>query len=576
MDHIVDMLVGSGLSGLAAKIKHITKEDAMKDYEKLRETKCSAINQKSSVGNNAMNYFFFSKRLKTKIRNTTFSEFIHSNEWKRPYRLKFIKKVMAQGLPLIKAQYAAFTLYVGSVAAFKPLIARALFCKYNPTTILDPSAGWGGRCLGAMSLDKNYIGFDTNTNLKKPYEEMIDFYPTKSRVSIHFEDSSKADFSKYDYDMVFTSPPYYKTTRPTEAYEEMPEYKNRDDFNERFFFPMVRNSYKHLKTGGTYSLNIPIDMYDDIKKILGKYDQRFQLQIAKRGKREKRFGGEYKEYIYIWKKTGQLKGGKAISDTNTLTPVQKVEDVFVKRDDMFEYNHQKGGKVRSALYLMKKHKADGYTTAGNRNSPQINIVSSIGKQLHKPVIGFTSTGELGPEVKQAQSKGATIKQVKPGYENVIAARAREAAESKGYFYIPFGMDTEEVHHLVSNQVKNVPKQVKRIVVPLGSGSTFIGIIKGVKEYRPDIKVVGVRVGANPMRKLKKYVPDWKKYAQIVRAKGAYSDPVPDDKAKIGDIALDPFYEAKALPFLKSGDLLWIVGVRETRGEGGNCKWFINE
>jgi hypothetical protein len=353
-------------------------------------------------------------------------------------------------------------------------------------------------------------------------------------------------------------------TKPTEEYRNMPTYTTREEFNDNFLFPVITNAYKHLMPGGHFALNVPQDMYADVRKVLGAAGKKYPLAI------KSRYSGQapvYKEYIYVWKKTGSgLKGG-GDDILMKLTPIEKVGDNWAKRDDLFEYKGQRGGKVRSALYLMRKHSSPGYTTAGNRNSPQINIVSAIAKSMGKPIIGFTATGELGPEVEAAKMKGADIQQVRPGYESVVAARAKTAAEKKGYYYVPFGMDTDEVHHLVANQVRNVPKEVKRIIVPLGSASSFIGILKGVEEHRPDLKVVGVRVGANPARKLKKYFPDWRKYGSIVNAKTEYSDPVPVDKAYLGSIPLDPFYEAKVLPFVKKGDLVWIVGHREIRGSG---------
>ena len=77
-------------------------------------------------------------------------------------------------------------------------------------------------------------------------------------------DSSKVDYSKYDYDMVFTSPPYYML----EKYENMPQYESNEDFNEKFLYPVIKNSYKYLKPNGHYILNIPISMYDDLKKSI--------------------------------------------------------------------------------------------------------------------------------------------------------------------------------------------------------------------------------------------------------------------------------------------------------------------
>lgn len=246
---------------------------------------------------------------------------------------------------------------------------------------------------------------------------------------------------------------------------------------------------------------------------------------------------------------------------NVLTPVERKGDYYLKRDDLFEYANQRGGKVRAALYLISKDKVTGITTAGNRNSPQINIVSSIGLKMNIPVVAFTSTGVLGDEVKLAQNKGAQIEQVSPGYETVINARAREYAIKNGYLYVPFGMDSPEVHPLVAEQVQNIPNVVKRIVVPVGSASSLIGIIKGVQKYKPHITVLGIIVGANPLRKLKKYVPNWENTAKLVTSKYKYHEPAKE--TKIYDINLDPYYEAKALPFLNKHDLLWIVGVRET-------------
>jgi hypothetical protein len=304
-DTLIELVAGAGLTGLAEQLRTITKEDAMSDYEKLRATPCTSIKQSGLAGNKAMDYFFFKHRLRTKTaRGISFPEWLETPEYKKPYYQRFIEKSMAAGNSLLKAKYAAFRLYSGSgaISAFKPIVARALYCKYKPTTILDFSAGWGGRCLAAMSLDMNYIGFDTNKTLRSAYNGMKKMYPTEGKIQINFKDSSKVDYSRYEYDMVFTSPPYFKKTVPTERYENMPEYADREDFNKRFLFPVIEKTYRHLKNGGTYALNIPIDMYEDVKTVLGAASTKLPLALASRGKSEKRLGGGYKEFIYVWKK----------------------------------------------------------------------------------------------------------------------------------------------------------------------------------------------------------------------------------------------------------------------------------
>ena len=270
-----------------------------------------------------MDRFFFEKRLATADKKgDTFLSFVnrkghlHSPSAKRLYQYN-----IDHGKSPTTAKYDVFRLYHGSINAFKPLWAKELYCKFKPKTVLDFSAGWGGRMLGAMATNTNYIGFDTNTDLRKAYAEMIKTYPHDCKVAIHFQDSSKVDYSRYTYDMVFTSPPYFQKTKPTEAYRNMPHYVDREDFNKRFFFPVVEKTWKHLQTGGHYCLNIPMDMYEDVKEVLGACDSKIPLAIQARfSAKEHAQHKQYKEFIYIWNKGA--KGG--LSTTNAPSELLKL------------------------------------------------------------------------------------------------------------------------------------------------------------------------------------------------------------------------------------------------------------
>jgi len=303
-------LIGAGLHEVAQKIRPLTLEQAKDDYENLKKQKPGS-NLMGRIGNRATDYFFFEKRLDTGSKrgnNESFPQFLKRHGWNDATSYKRLYKMgIDEGRNSEQAAYSVFSLYWGAISSFKPIVARAVYDKFKPHTILDFSAGWGGRALAAMSLDINYIGFDTNTDLKKPYAEMIKAFPHDSKVEIHFQDSSKVDYSKYKYDMVFTSPPYYIKTKPTEAYKNMPHYKDRDEFNDKFLFPVVRNTYNNLQSGGTYALNVPMDMYDDLLPVLGKASSKILLPKVKRaGSGE----GGYKEYIYFWKKGAKkLEGG---------------------------------------------------------------------------------------------------------------------------------------------------------------------------------------------------------------------------------------------------------------------------
>ena len=61
--------------------------------------------------------------------------------------------------------YECFRINLGSVVMFKSTTAKYLYQKYNAESVLDPTAGWGGRMLGAWALGIDYTGIDTNINL---------------------------------------------------------------------------------------------------------------------------------------------------------------------------------------------------------------------------------------------------------------------------------------------------------------------------------------------------------------------------------------------------------------------------
>lgn len=243
------------------------------------------------------------------------------------------------------------------------------------------------------------------------------------------------------------------------------------------------------------------------------------------------------------------------------TPVERYGAIRVKRDDLYTYAGINGGKVRTCRTLAEG--AKGLVTAGSRMSPQCNIVASVAKEMGLPAIVHTPTGELGPEVINAQAKGATVVQHRPGYNSVIIKRARDCAEDMGYTEIPFGMECQAAVDATAEQVANLPfDDFDRIVMPVGSGMSLAGVLWGLKHYAPrEIPILGVSVGASAEKRLDKYAPkDWRGNVTLVQPGVDYHKGI---DARIGELVLDPIYEAKCTKYLEPGDLFWIVGIRET-------------
>jgi hypothetical protein len=269
------------------------------DWEKLCDTLYKTNCLKSKAGLEILKHCFNVARYNTKILGKyTRDEWIEANKDK-PYVLRTVQyKTEKRGYSLEDALNQCFELYSrgGSVRLFRPAISAFLIDRYGAKSMLDPCAGWGGRCLGAMSRDVDYTGFDTNPDLIDCFKSMIDLIGNKtdSKVSFICGDTSKHIIPKLSFDMVLTSPPYWKSSNTLlEKYEGMPDYANEDDFNTRFLKPVVLMSFDALKFGGAFCISTDTRQYSFIKSILG--DETEKFDYPRTNKKHK-----FLDFIYVW------------------------------------------------------------------------------------------------------------------------------------------------------------------------------------------------------------------------------------------------------------------------------------
>ena len=188
---------------------------------------------------------------------------------------------------IFPAGIQAFRLGLGQPAVnFPPLTARYLYERYTDhinideledkqLNIYDPSSGWGGRILGAMSSKKqiHYVGTDPNTDnfidevgisryeyVANFYNNEVlggnDFWDTEHKNTFHYFQMGSEhigdhpDFQQYKgkLDMVFTSPPYFDREQYSEdeeqSYKSYPQY---DDWRDNFLKPTLTNAYESLR-----------------------------------------------------------------------------------------------------------------------------------------------------------------------------------------------------------------------------------------------------------------------------------------------------------------------------------------
>lgn len=138
-------------------------------------------------------------------------------------------------------------------------IVLSVYKFFKPKRILDMCSGWGDRLIGAMLYGaESYVGFDPNSNLEPKYVEMVNQFGDgrHNNYKVHklaFEDAKDDHFGE-DFDLMFSSPPYFVAEQYSNDKDQSHNrYKSLDDWIY-FMFASISLAWKHLKIGGHYCL----------------------------------------------------------------------------------------------------------------------------------------------------------------------------------------------------------------------------------------------------------------------------------------------------------------------------------
>jgi len=283
-------------------------------------------------------------------------------------------------------------------------------------------------------------------------------------------------------------------------------------------------------------------------------------------------------------------------DFNWISPVEEYDSVYYKRDDLFSPfdNGINGGKVRQALSLIsnnlkliqEKYNNTVITTT-NIDSPQGVIIATICNHFNiKCIVGYGTkrtpdqlieNNHLAKKIDDVNGEVRIIAKV--GYTSVLNKALTDIIKEKNYFLIKFGINSnsnqDSIFGVIEQQVINMPKDLDMLVIPVGSGLIFSGILRGILKYNNIPKrIVGVLSGMDSKDDIHKYLTSYN-----VSEKGnnsLFSDVLEYEliKSDLGyhkkkyidkPFEIDPIYESKSLLWLNEQNItdklvmMWIVG-----------------
>ena len=263
--------------------KKQTNEKLLSDLQKLIDCDIT-VNSNKQCGNKILYHFQLENLLNVKTQRKLLKDILENDY------INFEKIVIKLRKTISANNFFEAYRFNQSVVFFKPITAKYIYNYYKGTHILDPTAGWGGRMLGAHSLGINYTGIDSNLSLQKGYDGIMELL-NDNKMKMIWGDSLEIPFEDIDYDLVLTSPPYFKKNKLIEIYEYQKMYNN---FYDDFLIPLLKKCLKYIKRNGKVCFNINKEMYDVICIKFKPANECIDLL------QQKKMGRNRNEKIYVW------------------------------------------------------------------------------------------------------------------------------------------------------------------------------------------------------------------------------------------------------------------------------------
>ena len=248
------------------------------------------------------NYWSEKQRLIANVKGSKNLFDVWANEKER-------KEITAKSEELmVSPRDAMMTMGYRECNTFNPLIMAQVFKNYfhdqdlSDVTMLDPSAGWGDRLIGALALGiGHYLAFDPNKYMHPVYNKIANDLGEDTKVTLY--DTRFKKINGFTVDIVFTSPPFfdYELYPGSEKDVAVPYSKLLGQLNT----PYIKNAIAMLKEDGLFCIYVHHKLGNDTRTIMKRNGMQYVRDIIFQNNYINYFGqlieGK-KRPIQIWKK----------------------------------------------------------------------------------------------------------------------------------------------------------------------------------------------------------------------------------------------------------------------------------
>ena len=148
---------------------------------------------------------------------------------------------------------------------FRPTAALAIYKRFasDGERVLDFSAGYGGRLLGALAAGRHYIGIEPSwtsvIGMRRMTREFRRLGLTTTSPVVHrgCAEDLMPSFEAHSFSLIFSSPPYFSKERyGRQLSQSWRRYEGYDQWKKLFLARVIAESSRLLTTTGLLVMNL--------------------------------------------------------------------------------------------------------------------------------------------------------------------------------------------------------------------------------------------------------------------------------------------------------------------------------